>query len=81
MHQYLDTQVEIKTRWFIWKFDGKELGAYRTENQAEADLRRAVHAGWGENSMFMLDKDGSFLELGVQTGHTITAEQRGLSGI
>lgn len=77
MHQHSDTQVEIKSEFHIWKYNGQEIGAYRTQNAAEAHLRRALRAGWGEKSMYLLDKDGNFLFAGgIATGHTVTKEIR-----
>lgn len=71
------TGAAITTTFFIWRYDGHEIGAYRTHSQAEAHLRRSMKAGWGEKSMYILDKDGSFLFAGgLATGHTIIPEIR-----
>ncbi len=77
MHTFSDTQQEITSQFHIWRYQGKEIGAYRTQNAAEAHLRRALKAGWGEQSLYLLDADGSFLFAGgLPTGHTITPETR-----
>ena len=71
------TTPEVKAVFYVWRFKGQEISAYRTLNQAEAHLRRTMKAGWGENSMYLLDKDGELLFAGTRkTGHTIRPEER-----
>lgn len=63
----------------VWYYNEQEIDAYRDQLAAEAAIRRAMHYGWTTD--VMVDKDGTVMELGIPTPHSIKIEERDMNGM
>ncbi len=74
MQTFTEKDREITGQFHVWYFNGQEIEAFRTATAAEAALHRALRTGWSHD--WTLDKDGTFLFLGIGTSHSVKVENR-----
>lgn len=74
MQEFTQADVEIKSTFYVWTYQSKEIDAFRTQTGVEAAIRRQFKGGWGSDYIF--DADGSFQFLGLHTDHSYSVETR-----
>lgn len=79
MQSFGEADREVLGTAHVWYYQGKEIEAFHSARAAEWSIRRALRISGSDD--YLLDKDGRFLLLGLETGHTVRAENRGLKGI
>lgn len=71
--------MEITREQAVWYYNNSEIDVYRDETAAEAAIRRAMRYGWTTD--VLVDADGTVMEMGIPTPHSIKIERRNMYGL